>query len=250
VTPLLDERELIEVEHRRYDIRVGVRAALFDVGDTLVEGWLTRDRLDPLIRSHLVAAFGERPWYDAFVASDLEPASAERQETIRWYEDWFAGQGVACDIELDRLRAAVAVPLDLVSTPVPGAADALRWCKAHGLRVVLVTNTLARGDAEVVRDWQRQGLADVIDGCVSSHDAGWRKPHRAIYERALALAGVGPKDAFMVGDDPIADVQGAQAFGLRAILRRTAARPLPPDVHPDAVIDDMAELPGVVTPWL
>src|SRR5207237_3921944 len=37
--PSLDERELIEVEHRRYDIRVGVRAAFFDVGDTLVEGW-------------------------------------------------------------------------------------------------------------------------------------------------------------------------------------------------------------------
>jgi FMN phosphatase YigB (HAD superfamily) len=229
---------------------VGVRAALFDVGDTLVEGWLPRDRLDPLIRSHLVAAFGERPWYDALIASDLEPRGAERQETIRWYEEWFAGQGFACDVDLDRLRSTIAVPLDLVSRPVPGAADAVRWCKERGLRVVLVTNTLARGDAEVVRDWQRLGLSDAIDGSVSSHDAGWRKPNRAIYERALGLAGVEPTDAFMVGDDPIADIQGAQALGLRAILRRTAARPLPPDIRPDAVIDRMSELPDVVSPWL
>jgi FMN phosphatase YigB (HAD superfamily) len=229
---------------------VGVRAALFDVGDTLVEGWLAPDRLRPIVRSHLVAAFGERPWYDELIAADLEPGAAERQETIRWYADWFAAQGIACDIDLDRLRRTIAVPIDLVSTPVPGAADAVRWCKEQGLRVVLVTNTLARGDAEVVRDWQRLGLSDVIDGSVSSHDAGWRKPHRAIYERALGLAGVEPSAAFMVGDDPIADVQGAQALGVRAILRRTAARPLPPGVHPDAVIDQMSELPEVVRPWL
>jgi FMN phosphatase YigB (HAD superfamily) len=229
---------------------VGVRAALFDVGDTLVEGWLAPDQLRPIVRSHLVAAFGDRPWYDELIAADLEPRTAERQETIRWYADWFAAQGIACDIDLDRLRSTIAVPIDLVSTPVPGAADAVRWCKEQGLRVVLVTNTLARGDAEVVRDWQRLGLSHVIDGSVSSHDAGWRKPHRAIYERALGLAGVEPSAAFMVGDDPIADVQGAQASGVRAIFRRTAARPLPPDVHPDAVIDQMSELPEVVRPWL
>jgi FMN phosphatase YigB (HAD superfamily) len=229
---------------------VGVRAAFFDVGDTLAEGWLPPNELGPVVRTHLVEAFGERPWYDALIGADIEPTDAERQETNRWYEQWFAAQGIACDIEIDRLRSTFAVPLDLVSTPVPGALDAVRWCKANGLRVVLVTNTLSRGDAEVVRDWQRLGLSDVIDGCVSSHDAGWRKPHRAIYERALGMAGVRPGEAFMVGDDPIADVRGAQAFGLRAILRRTAARPLPPDVHPDAVIDDMAELPGVVAPWL
>jgi HAD superfamily hydrolase (TIGR01662 family) len=203
-----------------------------------------------LIRTHLVAAFGERPWYDALIAADLEPAGGGRQETDRWYEAWFAAQGITCDIEVDELRSAVALPLDLVSTPVPGAADALRWCKASGLRVVLVTNTLSRGDAEVLRDWQRVGLSDVIDGFVSSHDAGWRKPHPAIYERAIRLAAVAPGEAFMVGDDPIADVQGAQAFGLRAVLRRTTARPLPAEIRPDAVLEHMAELPAVVRPWL
>jgi putative hydrolase of the HAD superfamily len=198
----------------------------------------------------LVSAFGERSWYDALIAADLEPADTERQETDRWYEAWFAAHGIACDIAVDELRSAVALPLDLVATPVPGAAEAVRWCKASGLRVVLVTNTLSRGDAEVLRDWQRLGLADAIDGVVSSHDAGWRKPHPAIYERAMRLAAVSPTEALMVGDDPIADVRGAQTFGLRAVLRRTAARPLPPDIRPDAVIEHMAELPDVMRAWL
>ena len=133
---------------------------------------------------------------------------------------------------------------------MPGAADAVRWCKARGLRVVLVTNTLSRGDAEVLRDWQRAGLADAIDAVVSSHSAGWEKPHPEIYRRALELAGVAPREVFMVGDDPVCDVQGAQAVGLRAVWRRTAHHRLPADVRPDAVLERLDELPAAVGPWL
>jgi FMN phosphatase YigB (HAD superfamily) len=227
-----------------------VRAAFFDVGDTLVEHWAPADQRQRLIKEELVAAFGSREWFDQLAEAELERPDAERQETNHWYEEWFASRGIECDIDVDRLRSACAVPLDLVSTPVPGAADALRWCKGQGLRVVLVTNTLARGDAEVLRDWQRAGLADTIDGIASSHDVGWRKPHRAMFDRALELAAVRPAEAFMVGDNPVSDVCGAQSLGIRAVLRRTDAYALPPDIHPDAVIDQLSELPEVVRPWL
>jgi FMN phosphatase YigB (HAD superfamily) len=227
-----------------------VRAAFFDVGDTLVEHWAPPEKLRELVRVELIGTFGERSWFDELLTAELEPSDSERQETNRWYLDWFASRGMVCDVDIDALRSCFAVPVDLVSTPVPGAADAVRWCKAQGLRVVLVTNTLSRGDAHVLRDWQRAGLADVIDAVVSSHDAGWKKPHRAIFERALDLVGARASQAFMVGDNPIADIRGAQAVGMRAILRRTEALPLPQDVRPDAVIDEMAELPAVVTPWL
>jgi len=229
---------------------VGVRAAFFDVGDTLVQDWVPLQERVPLIKQHLRSAFGHRDWFDALAEADLEQHDAVRQETNRWYEEWFAARGIECDVDVDRLRSAYAVPLDLVSTPVPGAADAVRWCKRQGLRIVLVTNTLARGDTEVMRDWERAGLADAIDGIATSHDVGWRKPHRAMFDRALELAGVRPSEAFMVGDNPIADVRGAQALGIRAVLRRTEALPLPADVHPDAVIDRFSELPAAVSPWL
>jgi FMN phosphatase YigB (HAD superfamily) len=229
---------------------VSLRAAFFDVGDTLVEHWVPLEARVPLITQHLTRAFGHRDWFGALAQTDLEQPDAVRQETNRWYEEWFAAQGIECDVDVDRLRSACAVPLDLVSTPVPGAGDAVRWCKRQGLRIVLVTNTLARGDAEVMRDWERAGLADAIDGIATSHDVGWRKPHRAMFDRALELAAVRPHEAFMVGDNPIADVRGAQALGIRAVLRHTEALPLPADVHPDAVIDHLSELPAVVTPWL
>jgi FMN phosphatase YigB (HAD superfamily) len=245
---------------------VVLKAAFFDVGDTLVEHWAPREKLNELLREALRRDFGGHPWHEDFIGGTIGPSastvwqssSAEhlaseglKQETLRWYAEWFRNAQIGIDdIDLERLRVAMVVPLDLVSTPVPGAFDAVRWCKAQGLRVVLVTNTLSRGDEEVWEDWRRLGLADAIDGVVSSHSAGWQKPHRAIYDRALEIAGARPEEAFMVGDRLDADILGAKSLGMRAIWRRTEHSQPKVDVEPDAVVADLTELSAVVTPWL
>ena len=248
-----------------------LKAALFDVGDTLVEHWAPREKLNELYREALRRAFGEHAWHADFIGATIGPGAstasqpgpaahpdiddrhedALRQETLRWYADWFRNAKIGIDdVDLERLRVAMTVPLDLVSTPVPGAFSALRWCKAKGLRVVLVTNTLSRGDEEVREDWRRFGLADAIDGVASSHSVGWQKPHRAIYERALTLAAARPDEAFMVGDRLDADILGARRIGMRAIWRRTEHDQPKVDVQPDATVDDLTQLPAVVAPWL
>lgn len=217
-----------------------LRAAFFDVGDTLVEHWAPREVTHRLARAQVCAAMGEQPWLDELMAAEIEPvqrpfaeAIAEgaeieaRQETLRWYGDWLAERGIALEeATLDRLRTLMCVPLKRISSPVAGALDAVRWCAANGMRVVLVTNTLARGDAEALADWRDFELDDAIHAVVSSHSTGFRKPHRAMFERALALAEATPAEAFHVGDNLIADVWGAQQLGIRAIWRRSVrARP-------------------------
>jgi FMN phosphatase YigB (HAD superfamily) len=247
---------------------VVLKAAFFDVGDTLVEHWAPPEKLNELLREALRREFAGHDWHEDFIGGAIGPSASTvwqsssaghladgeeqlKQETLRWYGDWFRNAQIGIDdTDLDRLRVAMTVPLDLVSTPVPGAFAAVRWCKAQGLRVVLVTNTLSRGDDEVWEDWRRFGLADAIDGVASSHTVGWQKPHRAIYERALAIAGARPEEAFMVGDRLDADILGAKRLGMRAIWRRTEHEQAKVDVEPDAVVTDLTELPAVVTPWL
>jgi HAD superfamily hydrolase (TIGR01509 family) len=243
---------------------MAVGAVFFDVGDTLVEGWAPRDKVRGLMRDALVGEYGARDWYERFFDADIEPQDSEvfrrtdrddqlRQQTLRWYEDWFKNAAVGIDdVDLDRVRSLVSVPLDLVSALTPGAAEALRWCKAHGLRVALVTNTLSRGDAEVWEDWRRFGLADAIDAVASSHSVGWRKPHPAIFQHALDLTGARPEETVMVGDRLDADVAGAQALGMRAVLRRTIYT-APQDAsaaRPDATVDSLTELPAILERWL
>jgi FMN phosphatase YigB (HAD superfamily) len=234
---------------------VPVRAVFFDVGDTLVQHWKPREEVAVLIREALRREFGERDWYDRFAESEIVPRVIEeefRQETNRWYEEWFRNSQIGVDdIDIDRLRSAVTVPLDLVGSLVPGTPEALRWCKANGLAVGLITNTLSRGDEEVRRDWERFGLADAIDHIVSSHSTGWQKPHEAIFRRALAEAHSKPEDTVMVGDRMLADVWGAKRLGLRAVWRRPVdgAPQETIEFMPDATIDDLFELPSILERW-
>jgi len=74
------------------------------------------------------------------------------------------------------------------------------------------------------------------------------KPAEAFFAAALARLGVTRERTWMIGDDVLADVGGAQAAGLRGILVRTGKfrdGDLERGVEPDLVIDSIAELPRV-----
>jgi putative hydrolase of the HAD superfamily len=60
-----------------------------------------------------------------------------------------------------------------------------------------------------------------IDAVFTSARTGFEKPHPEAFRIALRACGE-PEMAWMVGDNPVADVAGAEAIGLPAILARTA----------------------------
>jgi putative hydrolase of the HAD superfamily len=64
---------------------------------------------------------------------------------------------------------------------------------------------------------------------VSSKEHGYLKPHISIFEEALARAGAEAATSVMVGDSLKADVLGALAAGMRAVLLRRSGD-VPADV--------------------
>jgi phosphoglycolate phosphatase-like HAD superfamily hydrolase len=70
-----------------------------------------------------------------------------------------------------------------------------------------------------------------VDAAVFCMDVGWRKPHRAPFDRALSLLEVAPADALFVGDDHRWDIVGAQNAGLRPVLLESVV-PRSPRDHP------------------
>jgi putative hydrolase of the HAD superfamily len=83
------------------------------------------------------------------------------------------------------------------------------------------------------------GLASQIDHVLISGELGLQKPDAAIFHRALACAGVEAKDACMIGDDPVADIEGATAAGIAAIMVRTRWFDAPRGI---AIVDRLDEV--------
>jgi putative hydrolase of the HAD superfamily len=94
------------------------------------------------------------------------------------------------------------------------AAPALAELRALGVRLVCVSNW----DYSLPDVLARVGLADELDGVVTSAAVGARKPDPRLFEAALEVAGCAADEALHVGDTPTEDVEGARAAGIRALL--------------------------------
>jgi FMN phosphatase YigB (HAD superfamily) len=82
----------------------------------------------------------------------------------------------------------------------------------------------------------RAGLHALLDEIVDSHLVGFEKPDPRIFAHALERSGAQPETTLHVGDLYAADVVGARAAGVHALLL---------DPHDDWPPVDCARLPNV-----
>lgn len=86
--------------------------------------------------------------------------------------------------------------------------------RERGVMLGVISNWT--GDLEpTMRD---VGLLQHFDFVIDSGVLGHEKPHPPIFAEALRLANVAPRQALHVGDSPDADVEGALALGMSAVL--------------------------------
>jgi putative hydrolase of the HAD superfamily len=142
-------------------------------------------------------------------------------------------------------------PHTFTDPDVPGLLAALH---ERGIKVGVLSNTLwTREHHEDV--FRRDGILHLVDGAVYSSEVPWTKPHPEAFRAALAAVGVtDPARAVFVGDRPFDDIHGAKQVGMRAVLVPHSAIPESQKGHvegaPDAVIDRLSDLLGVVDSWL
>ncbi len=60
-------------------------------------------------------------------------------------------------------------------------------------------------------------LAGLFHHSLTAAQVGHAKPHPAMLQEALMLAGVKPEESLHIGDDPRRDVEPAQALGMQAV---------------------------------
>ena len=92
-----------------------------------------------------------------------------------------------------------------------GARQTLAELRRRGTRIFLLSNAQS---CFTMPELRRLGIAEAFDGIFLSSDFGARKPAPAFFRAALARAGASPESSLMVGNDPEADIRGADAVGM------------------------------------
>jgi putative hydrolase of the HAD superfamily len=123
-----------------------------------------------------------------------------------------------------------------------------------GVKVGVLSNTIWPRDWHE-RIFERDGVLDLLDGAVYTSEIPWTKPSPRAFATALeAVGATDPARCVYVGDRLFDDVWGAQNAGLKAV--HLPHSNIPPEQvghtegEPDAVIQGLSELPGVLENWI
>jgi putative hydrolase of the HAD superfamily len=146
---------------------------------------------------------------------------------------------------LTALVDAYARPIHLLPPAVDdGALAALATLKGAGYKLALVSNIMRTPGATLRQLLGQLRLLGYFDQTTFSDEVGIRKPAPEIFALTLRAVGGDAASAVHVGDDPVLDVQGAQAAGMRVIQVTSSSRKS--SMRPDLAISRLADLPAAI----
>ncbi len=202
-----------------------LRAVLFDWGGTLMnDEWSDEIALEghsagiaALARDGLPDAAAFTSYLSEHEAELFPRATDDEIDILAVMTSSFREHGV--ELTDDDVRLFLQAAQDVWSSYYALAASThalLEALRERGLKLALVSNTASpRWLLEPILE--RQGLVDRLDTIVLSSEVGKRKPHPAIFERALGELAVEPDEALFVGDRLGADVLGASRIGMSTV---------------------------------
>lgn len=247
-----------------------LKAILFDLDDTLID-WSGRavDWVD-YRRNHLHQVFD-------FVHNELYPLDAPdiRTEFIAtavknienaWVDAYTSMVAPHIGTCVAQAFQSVGVPTELLNRerllqaydwgPVEGVVafpdvlDVLPQFVAAGLTLGVVTNS---SQPMWMRDVELRAfnLIDYLNGPrISAADVGFLKPHPYIFQTALASLNLPPEAVVFVGDNPRADIVGAQQLSIKAVLRYLANDSnRQHSTTPDGEIENFYDLLTLLDAW-
>ncbi len=129
---------------------------------------------------------------------------------------------------------------------VPGGKEILERLQDSGYKLGLISNTMFSGQVHL-EDLKRFDLIDYFESALFSADLNLWKPTPEPFLHVVNKLGSQPESAVFVGDDPGADIAGAQNAGMAVIhfAGRDRFKPIV-GLVPDATITKLIELPDAL----
>jgi putative hydrolase of the HAD superfamily len=232
------------------------KAVCFDLGNTLIEfgprqlarqydrltkaledgfGTCDPDRLKEIRDRQIVA-----PYHNGYREGVLEEVCRELIEEL---------YGITAGEE--QVRALARVRYESFLEVVELADDVLPLLRRlrERYRLAVLSNYPC---GRSIRDgMDKIGLTPLLDAIVVSGEVGFVKPHPEPYGQLLGQLGEEPADCVYVGDNWLADIQGAKKAGMKAVLTTQHVpyetfSPQEGDHEPDARIGHLGELAGLM----
>lgn len=150
--------------------------------------------------------------------------------------------GVDFEAVITRFRATVVARAPAFVKPLPGAIELLDALDRSGIPYALLTNGWSPLQEEKARLIGFRGAVFVGETGVT-----WKPSPRA-FEKLRSYFAVPAERIWYVGDDPVADVAGSAAAGLRSVWFDWEKRPYPEGQDPPAYrIHALRELFALLT---
>ena len=166
--------------------------------------------------------------------------SYENETGEKWWDRLFsklsrfyAQHGV---LEVDKVNSAYKKRILSFScyTLFEDTTMILEYCRNLGYRNYVISNNYP----ELPQAIEKLGLTEFFSGYVISGDIGFEKPRPEIFQFALSMAG-NPEICYMVGDNPIADIQGAKEAGMKTVYVHPTSSP---SQHADYTCGSLSEI--------
>jgi putative hydrolase of the HAD superfamily len=230
------------------------RGLLIDLDDTILDDsgsvdacWMHACRT---YEARVPGVTAERLYEAVRQAGEWFWSDAERHRLGRLHLEAARAEVVA--LALDKLgqpdRQLAAAIADVYSRlredgmqPLPDAIETVRWLRACGVRLALLTN----GGADPQRrKLERFGLTDAFDVVLVEGEVGFGKPDERIYRLALDRLGLDADAVWMVGDNLDWDVVAPKKLGIFSIWIDIKGKGLPSGLltPPDVVLRTLSEL--------
>ncbi|MFT4304567.1 MAG: HAD-IA family hydrolase, partial [Candidatus Woesearchaeota archaeon] len=126
-----------------------------------------------------------------------------------------------------------------------GSIEVLNFCKENDIKTAIVSDLTTKIQ---LKKLEKLKISNYIDVLVTSEEAGSEKPHSIMFLLTLNKLNVMPQDALMIGDNEIADIEGANFVGLTTVLLKKKILSLSKDDYrrPTFAIKNIKDLINII----
>ncbi len=205
----------------------GIRAILFDAGNTLifpqideVVPELTKLGYPATVEDFYAADRVGKQKLDAWLWPLLRSSNVPQKADYYYWKEYLQALVERVGVPREKqqevgLRVGTTFSqIGIWSRVFPGTRACLERLRAKGFFLAVISNSLGLIEAQL----QRVNLARYFEFIFDSHNIGIEKPHPEIFRMALARCGCAPSEAIFVGDLYSTDIGGAAGAGMRGVL--------------------------------